>query len=132
MEGYVSAVRKMEQTVMFPSLLLGVSLEDQAETFESNSSNGDSSSERDLYEDYTLLKSIKGRAECGLAHLDFQNPSLKEEESKEKADLEDLFHYHVSGLHRVLTQLTRRANAVTSKYNEIMGQINQNEISLRW
>ncbi|XP_053241132.1 mid1-interacting protein 1-like [Podarcis raffonei] len=131
MERYVSAVRKMEQTVMFPSLLLGVSLEDQAGTFETNSSNGDSS-ERDLYEDYTLLKAIKGRAEGGLAALDFQNPSLKEEESKEKADLEDLFHYHVSGLHRVLTQLTRRANALTSKYNEIMGQINQNEISLRW
>ncbi|XP_033001911.1 mid1-interacting protein 1-B-like [Lacerta agilis] len=131
MEGYVSAVRKMEQTVLFPSLLLGVSLEDQAETFETDSSNGDSG-ERDLYEDFTLLKSIKGRAEVGLAPLDFQDPSLKEEESKGKADLEDLFRYHVSGLHRVLTQLTRRANAVTSKYNEIMGQINQNEISLRW
>uniref|UniRef100_A0A670HSS4 MID1 interacting protein 1 n=1 Tax=Podarcis muralis TaxID=64176 RepID=A0A670HSS4_PODMU len=121
MERYVSAVRKMEQTVMFPSLLLGVSLEDQAETFETNSSNEDSS-ERDLYEDYTLLKSIKGRAEG----------ASRKRRAKEKADLEDLFHYHVSGLHRVLTQLTRRANAVTSKYNEIMGQINQNEISLRW
>ncbi|XP_061485717.1 mid1-interacting protein 1-like [Rhineura floridana] len=132
MEGYVSAVRKMEQTVMFPSLLLGVSLEDQEDgTFEANSSNRDSS-ERDLYDYYTLLKVIKWKAEGGLAPLVGQTPSIKEEESKEKADLEGLFHYHVTGLYHVLTQLTRRANTVTSKYNEIMGQINQNEISLRW
>uniref|UniRef100_A0A8D0BIW6 Uncharacterized protein n=1 Tax=Salvator merianae TaxID=96440 RepID=A0A8D0BIW6_SALMN len=126
MEGYVSAVRKMEQTVMFPSLLLGVTLEDQ-----SNSSQKDTG-ERDLYDYFTLLKSIKMMAEGGLAPLGNQKPTTREEKSEEKADLEGLFRYHVSGLCHVLTQLTRTADTVTSKYNEIMGQINQSDISLRW
>ncbi|KAJ6664858.1 hypothetical protein lerEdw1_005830 [Lerista edwardsae] len=130
MEGYVSAVRKMEQTVMFPSLLQGVSLEGQDDTIKT------SSSDKDLYEYFTLLKSIKQMAEGGLAPLHNRNPSitarLGEEESREKSDLEGQFHYHVSGLYHVLTQLTTRANTITSKYNDIMGQIYPNEISLRW
>ncbi|XP_060622959.2 thyroid hormone-inducible hepatic protein-like [Anolis sagrei] len=116
MEGYFAAVRKMEQTVMFPSLLLGVSLENQ--------------DDKDLHEYYSLLKSIKLAAEGGLAPL--KEKSLSEEEGKEEADLEGLFHFHVSCLHHILTRLTSMANTVTSKYNEIMGQIGQNEFSLRW
>ncbi|XP_062983935.1 thyroid hormone-inducible hepatic protein-like [Elgaria multicarinata webbii] len=131
MERYCSAVRKMEQTVMFPSLLQGVSLEDQDNTFEANSCDGNSG-DRDLYEYFTLLKSIKLMAESGLVPLSEKNSSVREEEDEEEADLEGLFHYHVSGLRHVLTQLTTKANTVTSKYNEIMGQINQNKISLRW
>ncbi|XP_062983936.1 thyroid hormone-inducible hepatic protein-like [Elgaria multicarinata webbii] len=127
MEGYFSAVRKMEHTVMFPSLLQGVSLEGQDDTLEANSD------EKDLYEYYTLLKSIKLLAEGGLVPLDHQKSHiatrLKEQEGKEKDDLEGFFYYHVSSLYRVLTHLTRRANAVTSKYNEIMGQINPSENS---
>ncbi|XP_066478438.1 thyroid hormone-inducible hepatic protein-like [Tiliqua scincoides] len=130
MEGYVSAVRKMEQTVMFPSLLQGVSLECADDTVKT------SSGDKDLYEYFTLLKSIKQMAEGGLAPLNDQNPTITarfgEQESREKADLEGLFHYHVSGLYHVLTQLTTRANTVTSRYNDIMGQIYPNEISLRW
>ncbi|KAH0625248.1 hypothetical protein JD844_033611 [Phrynosoma platyrhinos] len=67
----------------------------------------------------------------GLVPLDHQKPPIvargKEQEIKEEEDLEGFFYYHVSSLYRILTQLTRRANAVTSKYNEIMGQINGNE-----
>ncbi|XP_042316384.1 thyroid hormone-inducible hepatic protein-like [Sceloporus undulatus] len=134
MEGYFSAVRKMEQTVMFPSLLLGVSLEDQDGTFQANNNNNNNanSGDRDLYEYYMLLKSIKSTAEGGLAPLKEKKLSIGLEEGKEEADLEGLFHFHVSGLHHVLTQLTRRANTVTSKYNEIMGQISQNQIYLQW
>ncbi|XP_062830578.1 thyroid hormone-inducible hepatic protein [Anolis carolinensis] len=115
MEDYFAAVRKMEQTVMFPSLLLGVSLENQ--------------DDKDLHEYYSLLKSIKLAAEGGLKE---KSLGLPEEDGKEEADLEGLFHFHVSCLHHILTRLTGMANTVTSKYNEIMGQIGQNEFSLRW
>nr|XP_028581424.1 thyroid hormone-inducible hepatic protein [Podarcis muralis] len=128
MEDYFSAVRKMEQTVMFPSVLQGVPLEWQDNTPEADSGG------KDLYDYYTLLKSMKLVVEGGLLPLSNQNPDvasrLKEQEEKEKQNPEGYFYYHVSSLYRVLAQLTRRANAVTSKYNEIMGQINQGEIHL--
>ncbi|XP_062830577.1 thyroid hormone-inducible hepatic protein [Anolis carolinensis] len=121
MEEYFSAVHKMEQTVMFPSLLQGVSLEGKEDTSDSGSE------EKDLYEYYMLLKSIKLVVEGGLLPRSHQTSLVSEEEVHEDEDLEGFFHYHVSSLYRVLTQLTQRANAVTSKYNEIMGQINGNE-----
>ncbi|XP_034971609.1 mid1-interacting protein 1-B-like [Zootoca vivipara] len=128
MEDYFSAVRKMEQTVMFPSILQGVPLEWQDSTPEADSSG------KDLYDYYKLLKSIKLMVEGGLVPLDNQNPEvatrLREQEEKERQNLEGYFYYHASSLYRVLAQLTRRAIAVTSKYNEIMGQINQGEIHL--
>lgn len=115
---------------MFPSLLQGVSLDGQDDAVKT------SCGDKDLYEYFTLLKSIKQTAEGGLAPLNDQNASmttcLGEQESREKADLEGQFHYHVSGLYHVLTQLTTRANTITSKYNDIMGQIYPNKISLRW
>ncbi|XP_054830232.1 mid1-interacting protein 1-B-like [Eublepharis macularius] len=130
MEGYFSAVRKMEQTVLFPSLLRGVSLDEHDSGLEVDLG------EKDLYAYYTLLKAIKQTAEGGLLSLDTQKspvvPGLKEQEDKGEADLEGLFHYHVSGFYRVLTRLTERAKTVTSRYNQIMGQINHSEISLRW
>lgn len=115
---------------MFPSLLQGVSLDRQGNTFEAESSD------KDLYEYFTLLKSIKLLVEGGLVPLDDHLPpiaeQLKGQKGKEMADLEGDFYYHVSSLYRVLTQLTSTANAVTSKYNEIMGQINQSDNTLSW
>ncbi|KAJ7320003.1 hypothetical protein JRQ81_019514 [Phrynocephalus forsythii] len=131
MESYFSAVRKMEQTVMFPSLLRGVSLEEQDGGLDT-----DSDDTKDLHEHYTQLKSIKQMVEGGLVPLDGWQPSLsnrgKENQAEEEADLERLLYYHVSALQGVLHQLTRRADTVTSRYNRIMQQINQNNISLRW
>ncbi|XP_060090996.1 mid1-interacting protein 1-B-like [Heteronotia binoei] len=130
MEGYFSAIRKMEQTVMFPSLLRGVSLDEHDSRLEAEL--GD----RDLYESYTLLKSIKQMAEGGLLSAATQASPiatrLKEQEAQEEADLEGLFFYHVSGLYQVLARLTERAKALTSRYNQIMGQINHSEVSLSW
>nr|XP_056714716.1 mid1-interacting protein 1-B-like [Euleptes europaea] len=126
MEGYFSAVRKMEQTVMFPSLLREVSVDEHDSGWEV--AMGD----KDLYEYYSLLKSIKQTAEVGPLALDTHTSHVaagqKEQEGQEKADLEGLFYYHVSGLYRVLTRLTERAKTVTSRYNQIMGQLR----SLSW
>ncbi|XP_015272126.1 PREDICTED: mid1-interacting protein 1-B-like [Gekko japonicus] len=130
MEGYFSAVRKMEHTVMFPSLLREVSLDEHDGGLQADLGEGD------LYESYTLLKSIKQMAEGGLLSVATQTspiaPGLKEQKGQEGADLEGLFCYHVSGLYRVLTRLTERAKTVTSRYNQIMGQINHSEVSLGW
>lgn len=109
---------------MFPSLLRGISLDKTDDPIEVDSAD------KDLYEYFMLLKSIKRVAEEGLVPLEGQDPSvatqLREQEDQEKADLEGFFYYHVSNLYRILTQLTRRANTVTTKYNEIIGQIYQN------
>ncbi|XP_048350809.1 mid1-interacting protein 1-B-like [Sphaerodactylus townsendi] len=130
MEGYFSAVRKMEQTVMFPSLLREVSLDEHESGREAEL--GD----KDLYDYFSLLKNIKQTVEGGLLALDTQNShlstGLREQEGQKEADLEGLFYYHVSGLCRVLTQLTEGAKTVTSRYNQIMGQINHSNMSLGW
>ncbi|XP_058041919.1 mid1-interacting protein 1-B-like [Ahaetulla prasina] len=135
LQRYFLAVRQMEQTVMFPSLLQGVSLEDQEDPAEIDTERK-CSRDRDLYDDFTLLKSIKSTVESGLPPLHDQTLSSRREEdeeaAKEKTDLEGLFRYHISGLYHVLAQLTSRANAVTSRYNEILGQIGQNGIAFRW
>ncbi|XP_053167325.1 mid1-interacting protein 1-B-like [Hemicordylus capensis] len=132
MEGcFSAAVQKMEQMVMFPSLLQGVSLEEQG----GDTSEADSA-DKDLYEYYVLLKSIRQMVEGGLVPLDSRKPQtatrLKGQEGKEEDDLEGLFYHHVSALTSVLNQLTRRANTVTSKYDEIMRHFNQSRITLRW
>ncbi|KAM3836506.1 thyroid hormone-inducible hepatic protein-like [Vipera latastei] len=123
MEKYVSAIQKMEQTVMFPSLLRGVSLEDLEEAF------GADSAGKDLFEHFTLLKSGKGMVEGGLLPLrtEKQLPEVLQgkQENMEEDSLEDIFYYHLSSLYRVLHHLTQRALAVTAKYNEIMERINR-------
>ncbi|XP_077197400.1 thyroid hormone-inducible hepatic protein [Paroedura picta] len=123
MEEYFSAVCRMEQTVLFPSLLRGISLDKADDPTEADSGN------KDLYDYFVLLKSIKRLVEGGLAPLEGQDPDvatrLSEQEDREQADLEGFFYYHVSNLYRILARLTRRAEAVTTKYNEIIGQIYQ-------
>ncbi|XP_077197401.1 mid1-interacting protein 1-B-like [Paroedura picta] len=130
MEGYFSAVNKMEQTVLFPSLLREVSLDECDSGSEAGLGDGD------LYESYARLKSLKQTAEGGLSSLATWTspaaPGPKDPEGREEADLEGLFYYHVSGLCRVLTRLTERAKTVTSRYNQIVGQINPGLVSLSW
>ncbi|XP_074838173.1 thyroid hormone-inducible hepatic protein [Carettochelys insculpta] len=130
MEEYFSAIRKMEQAVMFPSLLRGVYMEQEEGTATGNFGN------RDLYEYYLQLKSIKIAVEGQLVPLSESKHQISSredvQESGEEADLEGLLYHHFTGLYRVLTHLTRKANDLTRKYNEIIGQINQNEITFTW
>ncbi|XP_025033127.1 mid1-interacting protein 1-B-like [Python bivittatus] len=131
MEKYFSAILKMEQTVMFPSLLRGVSFEEQEDGF-----GGQSDGDKDLYEYYVQLKSIRFLVEGSLAPLGDRlasfTPPRRDPGAKDNADLQSLFSYHVAALRQVLQRLTQAANDVTSKYNGILRQINQSEIPLRW
>lgn len=88
---------------------------------------------RDMYSHYVLLKSIRNDIEWGVLHQP-PPPAGSEEGSAWKSkdilvdlghlegadageeDLEQQFHYHLRGLHTVLSKLTRKANILTNRY----------------
>ncbi|NXB88288.1 M1I1A protein, partial [Vidua chalybeata] len=115
MEQYFSATQKMEQEVMFPSLLRGVfpQQEGAAPAAESRT---------DLYERYQLLKAIKPMVEKGLASVSDQSPTgadtdvdtSADSNEAEDAQLEERLS-HLNGLQQVLTHLTRDTHALTRR-----------------
>ncbi|KAL2311178.1 hypothetical protein Nmel_002870 [Mimus melanotis] len=133
MEQYFSATQKMEQEVMFPSLLRGVfpQQEGAAPAAESRT---------DLYERYQLLKAIKPMVEKGLASVGDQSPTGADTDvdassdsgEAEDAQLEERLSHHLTGLQQVLTHLTRDTNALTRRYSQILEQINLSEGQPSW
>ncbi|NXM78024.1 M1I1B protein, partial [Serilophus lunatus] len=124
MEQYFSATQKMEQEVMFPSLLRGVFPQQEGAAPASGSHT-------DLYERYQLLKAIKPMVEKGLASVSDQSPTSTDTDTAldEGADsnLEERLSHHVNGLQQVLTDLTKNTNALTRRYSQILEQINLSE-----
>ncbi|XP_068037795.1 thyroid hormone-inducible hepatic protein-like [Anomalospiza imberbis] len=133
MEQYFSATQKMEQEVMFPSLLRGVfpQQEGPAPAAESRT---------DLYERYQLLKAIKPMVEKGLASVADQSPTgadtdvdtSSDSNEAEDAQLEERLSHHLTGLQQVLTHLTRDTNALTRRYSQILEQISPSEGQPSW
>ncbi|NXP53968.1 M1I1B protein, partial [Heliornis fulica] len=118
MEQYFSATQKMEQEVMFPSLLRGVFPQ------QDGASPAAAGGHTDLYERYQLLKAIKPVVEKGLASVTDQratsadaNTSSEEEGDAMDAQLEERLSHHLAGLQQVLTHLTRDTNALTRRYS---------------
>uniref|UniRef100_A0A8C0FI12 M1I1B protein n=1 Tax=Bubo bubo TaxID=30461 RepID=A0A8C0FI12_BUBBB len=124
MEQYFSATQKMEQEVMFPSLLRGVFPQQEGAA---PAAGGHT----DLYERYQLLKAIKPMVEKGLASVNDQSPTSTNTDtvSDEGADsnLEERLSHHVNGLQQVLTDLTKNTNALTRRYSQILEQISLSE-----
>ncbi|NXR52401.1 M1I1B protein, partial [Hippolais icterina] len=124
MEQYFSATQKMEQEVMFPSLLRGVFPQEEGAAPAAESRT-------DLYERYQLLKAIKPMVEKGLASVGDQSPSGADSNTAldEGADcnLEERLSHHVNGLQQVLTDLTKNTKALTRRYSQILEQINLSE-----
>ncbi|CAN8195517.1 unnamed protein product [Coccothraustes coccothraustes] len=126
MEQYFSATQKMEQEVMFPSLLRGVFPQEEGAAPAAESRT-------DLYERYQLLKAIKPMVEKGLASVGDQSPSSGDTDTDpalgEGADsnLEERLSHHVNGLQQVLTDLTKNTKALTRRYSQILEQINLSE-----
>ncbi|XP_043853555.1 mid1-interacting protein 1 [Dromiciops gliroides] len=93
---------------------------------------------RDMYSHYMLLKSIRNDIEWGVLQQTPQqgdeSPTgtwkpkdilmdlsrLEDGEGGEE-DLEKQFHYHLRGLHMVLSKLTRKANILTNRYKQEIG-----------
>ncbi|NXO55466.1 M1I1B protein, partial [Aramus guarauna] len=124
MEQYFSATQKMEQEVMFPSLLRGVFPQQEGAA---PAAGGHT----DLYERYQLLKAIKPMVEKGLASVTDQSltGSSADTALEEGADsnLEERLSHHVNGLQQVLTDLTKNTKALTRRYSQILEEINLSE-----
>ncbi|NXW52419.1 M1I1B protein, partial [Nyctiprogne leucopyga] len=124
MEQYLLATQKMEQKVMFPSLLRGVFLQKEGAA---PAAGG----HMDLYECYQLLKAIKPMVEKGLASVTDRSPTINNTNTVSDEDvdsnLEERLSHHVHGLQQVLTTLTKNTNALTQRYIQILEQINLGE-----
>ncbi|XP_008842425.1 thyroid hormone-inducible hepatic protein [Nannospalax galili] len=133
MDRYSAVVHNMEQVVMIPSLLRDVQL----------NGHGGSAQEGapDLYSYFTMLKTICVEVDHGLLPreewqakiagsdiTEAENEVSEAEEADEERvsgelDLEAQFYLHFSSLHGILTHLTLKAQEVTRKYQEMMGQV---------
>ncbi|XP_013884024.1 mid1-interacting protein 1-B [Austrofundulus limnaeus] len=151
MNRFIGAVNNMDQTVMVPNLLRDVPLDHSQEPKlpETTTSNGRAyfqQEDGDMYSSYVLLKSIRNDIEWGVLQGDEplkdegaewpesigtggaderprEKADLKEElrAELEEDDLEKQFHFHLSGLHTVLSKLTHKANTLTNRYKEEVG-----------
>uniref|UniRef100_I3JR80 MID1 interacting protein 1 n=1 Tax=Oreochromis niloticus TaxID=8128 RepID=I3JR80_ORENI len=112
MNRFIGAVNNMDQTVMLPSLLRDVPPANDSAYFQPDA---------DMYSSYILLKSIRNDIEWGVV----QGEELRKEKAgvasvvvAEEDDLEKQFHFHLNGLHAVLSKLTHKANTLTNRYKE--------------
>lgn len=142
MNRFIAAANNMDETIMVPNLLRDVPLEEQeshASVSHNNNNNNNEPSfpnkQRDMYEHYLLLKSIKNDMEWGLLKREMAGgasflemavkqeelPQIKGEAVEEGPDLEGQFHYHLHGLFSVLSKLTVQADHLTNRYKREIG-----------
>lgn len=141
MHRFMAAANNMDETIMVPSLLRDLPLEEQAVgEVEANNNNDEpqcpNNKQRDMYEHYLLLKSIKNDMEWGLLKREmssgasFLEMAVKQEElgavsgdppRDENSDLEHQFHFHLRGLFGVLSKLTLQADHLTNRYKREIG-----------
>lgn len=137
MNRFIGAVTNMDQTIMVPSLLRDVPLEEE----KMQSSLKSDVDEGDMYSYYQLLKSIRRDMEWGVkcaaagetrnGDVKFarrnssvsivSSTSLSSEEEEEDEDLEKQFQYHLTGLQEVLSKLTQQADSLTRRYKKEIG-----------
>lgn len=140
MNRFIGAVNNMDQTIMVPSLLRDVPLEEDREM----SSLKSDEDEGDMYSYYQLLKSIRRDIEWGVkcaAADERRKESMKitrmnssastsssasfsseeDDEEEEDEDLKTQFQYHLTGLQGVLSKLTLQANSLTKRYKQEIG-----------
>ncbi|XP_028249105.1 mid1-interacting protein 1-B-like [Parambassis ranga] len=139
MNRFIGAVNNMDQTVMVPSLLRDVPLDEDREL----SCVKSDLEEGDMYSYYQLLKSIRRDIEWGVrcATADERRmESMKitrtnssastsssasstssDDDDEEDEDLEKQFQFHLTGLHGVLSKLTQQANCLTKRYKQEVG-----------
>lgn len=138
MHRFIAAANNMDETIMVPSLLRDVPLEEQVppEVETNNNQRPCPNKQRDMYEHYLLLKSIKNDMEWGLLKREmssgasFLEMAVKQEEQQavrgelpleDNSDLEHQFHYHLRGLFSVLSKLTVQADHLTNRYKREIG-----------
>ncbi|XP_069749342.1 mid1-interacting protein 1-B-like isoform X2 [Narcine bancroftii] len=109
---FVTAATIMDETIMVPSLLWDLPEEGEHQRVNRVSK------QRDLYDNYLLLLSMRTDIEFGI-----QDEQVKSSLEPEKlgdddnlGDLQQLFHHHLNGLFNILSKLTMHANSLTSRY----------------
>lgn len=121
MNRFIGAVNNMDQTVMVPSLLRDVPLDDAERT----PANGTAffPQDGDMYSSYVLLKSIRNDIEWGVVQGKEKagDAEATRPDAEEDGDLVKQFRFHLSGLHAVLSKLTRKADTLTTRYKEEIG-----------
>ncbi|XP_023286472.1 mid1-interacting protein 1-B-like [Seriola lalandi dorsalis] len=145
MNRFIGAVNNMDQTIMLPSMLRDVPLDEDREL----SSLKSDMDEGDMYSYYQLLKSIRRDIEWGVrcaAADERRKESMKitrmnssastsssasssssslssssDDDEEEDEDLEKQFQYHLTGLQGVLSKLTQQANCLTKRYKQEIG-----------
>jgi len=145
MNRFIGAVNNMDQTVMLPSMLRDLPVEEDSEMGALKSDMDDG----DMYSYYQLLKTIRRDMEWGVrcAAADHMRKekmtvtrssssasnssvdssfsssfsSSSEEEDDEEDDLQKQFQYHLTGLQGVLSKLTVQANCLTKRYKQELG-----------
>lgn len=127
MNRFIFAVNNMDQTVMVPSLLRDVPLDD---TQNVKTANGNGAAyfhqDSDMYSSYVLLKSIRNDIEWGILQgnerrREKEGDTVPPRPEAEEDDLEKQLHFHLNGLHAVLSKLTRKADTLTTRYKEEIG-----------
>ncbi|XP_018589192.1 mid1-interacting protein 1-like [Scleropages formosus] len=135
MNRFIAAANNMDETIMVPSLLRDVPLEEQgSKSLPNDNEVAFPSKQRDMYEHYLLLKSIRNDMEWGLLRQDMANGAYREQAihqeedpcggliaSNDDLDLEGQFHYHLRGLFGILSKLTVEADRLTNRYNREIG-----------
>ncbi|KAM4731918.1 mid1-interacting protein 1A [Anableps anableps] len=144
MNRFIGAVNDMDQTILVPSLLRDVPLEEDREMGVLKSDV----EEVDMYSYYELLKSIRSDMEWGVrcasadeklkesmkvtrshssastcSSMSSSSTSCSEEEEDEEEDedLQKQFQFHLTGLQGVLSKLTQQANLLTKRYKQEIG-----------
>ncbi|NXC47308.1 M1IP1 protein, partial [Penelope pileata] len=126
MNRFIGAVNNMDQTVMVPSLLRDVPLL----LGELDGAGAVCPERAAARAHYVLLKSIRNDIEWGVVQPAAGEEAARKkdklgggpaEEAEPEEDLEQQFHYHLSGLHSVLSKLTRKANVLTNRYKQEIG-----------
>nr|XP_046237865.1 mid1-interacting protein 1-B-like [Scatophagus argus] len=128
MNRFIGAVNNMDQTVMVPSLLRDVPMDDAEDVKAVRTANSTDyfHQDGDMYSSYMLLKSIRNDIEWGVLQGDERRKDKAgvtevPRPETEEDDLEKQFHFHLSGLHSVLSKLTCKANTLTTRYKEEIG-----------
>lgn len=139
MNRFIGAVNNMDQTVMVPSLLRDVPVDEDSEM----SSLKSDLDEGDMYSYYQLLKSIRRDIEWGVrcaaaderrkesmmitrtnssaSTSSSSSSASSEDDEEEDEDLEKQFQFHLTGLQGVLSKLTQQANCLTKRYKKEVG-----------
>ncbi|XP_038155603.1 mid1-interacting protein 1A-like [Cyprinodon tularosa] len=141
MNRFIGAVNDMDQTILLPSMLRDVPLEEEREMGGLKSDED----EGDMYSYYELLKSIRSDMEWGSRYAcadESRKESMKitrshssastcssayslscseEEDECEDEDLKKQFQFHLTGLQGVLSKLTEQANSLTKRYKQEIG-----------